>query len=57
MNEKEYMKRAMKGFADNGFQPIALIATGIEFLIHEKYLEGAAPETVVATYKQEHGIS
>ncbi len=57
MDEKEYMKRAMKCFADNGFQPIALIATGIEFLIHEKYLEGAAPETVVDTYKQEHGIS
>ena len=57
MNEKEYMKRTMKCFADNGFQPIGLIATGIEFLIHEKYLEGAAPESIVETYKQEHGIS
>ena len=57
MDEKEYMKKAMKCFADHGFQPIALIATGIEFLIHEKYLEGATPESVVETYKQVHGIS
>ena len=57
MSETEYMKRAMKCFADHGFQPFGLVATGIEFLIHEKYLEGAAPESVVETYKQEHGIS
>ena len=57
MSEKEYMKRAMKCFADNGFQPFALIATGIEIVILHGYREGKSPESVVETYKQEHGIS
>ena len=58
MNEKEYMKRTMKCFAENGFSnPIALIASGIEIVIHDGYSRGKTPEAVVEAYKQEHGIS
>ena len=54
MNEKEYMKKAFQCFAKNGFNPMDLIPSGIEMLIHDGLRRGRTPEAVVETYKKEH---
>ena len=54
MNEKEYMKKAFQCFAKNGFNPMDLIPSGIEMVIHDGLRRGRTPEAVVETYKKEH---